>query len=110
MNKNFGTPSEESVIFCQESRGYTEKDRITENNDGILVHFSQEYAIIYDRTELQNKVAEAFELIGQIEAAVNRFPDKKNTAGVVDFVCESLRAPCLKENPLFVTTVTCFMD
>ena len=54
---------------------------------------------------MQTKIAEGKEIVNQLETIVRRIDTGMDIFELVDKVCESMKMPMLKSNPLFARTV-----
>ncbi|MBQ1388615.1 MAG: MBL fold metallo-hydrolase [Clostridia bacterium] len=61
----------------------------------------------YDYEMMKTKLLEAEELTDHLKAAVIRCDKGDDTAGLVKSVCDYLKMPMLKQNPLFAMTIAC---
>ena len=62
---------------------------------------------IYNKDEMQQKIAEARELINMLKKTVTELDDGGAIEGLVDKVCDKLGMPMLKMNPLFSKSIDC---
>ena len=60
-----------------------------------------------DFDEMQQKIAEARELINMLKKTVTELDDGGAIEGLVDKVCDKLGMPMLKMNPLFSKSIDC---
>lgn len=64
----------------------------------------------YDRKMMRIKLNEAEELINTLKKAVRTCDNDGDIAELVNCVCDRLKMPILKENPLFLRTVECLRE
>ena len=62
---------------------------------------------IYNKDEMQQKIAEARELINHLKKTVTELDEGGAIEGLVDKVCDKLGMPMLKMNPLFSKSIDC---
>lgn len=62
---------------------------------------------IYTEDMMKGKIDEAIELIDSLKHAVSTLDDGVNLNILVDRVCDKLKTPILKTNPLFSKTIEC---
>lgn len=61
----------------------------------------------YSSDVMKHKIAEAKEIVNGLEKAVSYADNGMEISELVDIVCERMRMPILKTNPLFARTVAC---
>lgn len=61
----------------------------------------------YSPEMMRKKLAEAKEIINELEKIVCDVDDGMELSALVDQVCESLHSPAWKTNPLFARTIAC---
>ena len=61
----------------------------------------------YSSDVMKHKIAEAKEIVNGLEEAVSYADNGMEISELVDIVCERMRMPMLKTNPLFARTVAC---
>ena len=61
----------------------------------------------YSAEMFKRKINDARELIAKLEEAAGKADHRMKDSELVDLVCESLKLPMLKTNPLFARTVAC---
>lgn len=59
----------------------------------------------YSKEEMKKKLESAEEFLDMLKAAVSAFDDEMELSDLVDNVCERLKMPMLKTNPLFARTI-----
>ncbi|MDO4978014.1 MAG: MBL fold metallo-hydrolase [Eubacteriales bacterium] len=59
----------------------------------------------YSKEEMADKLASAKELLDMLKAAVLEMDDGMELSHLVDLICERLKMPMLKMNPLFAITI-----
>ncbi|MGN0797892.1 MAG: MBL fold metallo-hydrolase [Christensenellales bacterium] len=80
-------------------------NRIEELSD--ITTFYPAWDKIYSQSEMKSKIANARDLINELESIVVSIDSGIQLSEVVERVCERLNAPMWKTNPLFATTVEC---
>lgn len=79
---------------------------ILEKPEGVKT-YNPAWDQTYDREMMKRKLAEAAELIDTLKSAVSDLDDGADLETLVDRVCDKLKMPMLKTNPLFSKTIEC---
>ncbi|MGN0462267.1 MAG: MBL fold metallo-hydrolase [Ruminococcus sp.] len=80
-----------------------------EKTDGIDFYYpAWDYS--YTRNVMLNKIAGAKRIVDTLKQAVTELDDSLELSMLVDSVCERLKMPMLKANPLFARTISCLRE
>lgn len=66
--------------------------------------------MIYSKEMMNSRLDDAAELIDILKNAVLTFDDGTDLKSLTERVCEKLKMPMLKENPLFARTISCLRE
>lgn len=64
----------------------------------------------YTKDVMLEKIADAKRIVDALKQAVTELDDNIELSQLVDSVCESLKMPMLKSNPLFARTISCLRE
>ena len=90
-------------IFVDEQATRNTLERLSQFSD--IENYYPAWDHTYSKEEMTEKLESAKELLNMLKAAVMEMDDGMALTDLVDGVCETLKMPMLKMNPLFATTI-----
>lgn len=100
--------SRDIPIFIDEQKTRQPLEHL-EKIDGIDFYYpAWDYS--YTKDVMLDKIADAKRIVNKLKQAVTELDDSLELSMLVDSVCERLKMPMIKANPLFARTISCLRE